>query len=85
MTAQVVHDSKSTLKEQEDFGLCNVVVDATVKKAELVCGRPGVDEILVRNAFGLFVVVLCRPHKEEHSVFYREQARRRHRPRRTSD
>lgn len=85
MTAPVVHDPQSTLKEQEDFGLCDVVIDARKKKQEIICGRPGVDEILVRNPFGLFAVVLCRDHKAEHSKFYNQLARRQHRPRRTSD
>jgi hypothetical protein len=78
------HNPQAKLDEQEEFGLCGLVVDDKEKGNELVCGLPGVDEILVRNPFGLFVVVLCRTHKDQHRNFYRALNTRQHRHRRTS-
>lgn len=79
-----MHDPQAKLAEQEEFGLCGLIVDDKQKGNELVCGLPGVDEILVRNSFGLFVVVLCRDHKDQHREFYRRLNSRQNRPRRTS-
>lgn len=56
--------------EPYELGMCNVVVDASTTGKEVVCGDWAVDEILVRNKFGLFVIPICRDHKREHQSFY---------------
>lgn len=76
------HDPQGKLDEQAEFGLCTLIVDSRERGNELVCGLPAVDEVLVRNSFGLFVAALCGPHKEQHRQFYRKFNSRRNRPRR---
>lgn len=47
---------------------CLVFVD---EKNEMVCGQQAVDEILVRNEFGMYCVALCQEHNTKHREFYR--------------
>jgi hypothetical protein len=84
LESPTTHDPQGTLAEQEEFGLCQLIVDSKQRGNELVCGLPGVDEILVRNSFGLYVVVLCSVHKDQHRRFYSKRNGRERRPRRTS-
>jgi hypothetical protein len=65
-----VHNPDATLAAQQTMGFCNVVTDARVRGDEVVCGEPAIDEILVKNSFGLFVVPTCRVHRKEHREFY---------------
>lgn len=51
----------------EKFDDCAVFVD---KELTLVCGDPGVDEVKVRNGFGVYCVALCREHRKLHRQFY---------------
>lgn len=52
--------------------LCSLVID---ENDEVICGETAESEILVRNRFGLFVVALCKLHKQEHRSFYRQSVR----------
>lgn len=63
-------------------GECGVVIDSRVKNEEVVCGDEAVAEILVKNDFALFVVLLCKEHRDSHREFYRNRNRVRSRPRR---
>lgn len=63
------------------FGDCVLVID---EEKELICGKPGVTELIVRNQFGFYVVVLCNHHRVEHRKFYAELRSRQNRPRRHS-
>lgn len=49
---------------------CIRVVD---EAEEIVCGNPGLEEVLVRNRFGLFAVLLCAQCKTEHTEFYKQK------------
>jgi hypothetical protein len=60
-----------------DIGTCSVVTDPEPKGHEEVCGSPGVAEVLVRNDFGLFMLILCAAHKKQHTEFYQARLRRR--------
>lgn len=71
-----VHNPDAVLEKQEDLGYCNLITDATRPGDEVVCGTEAVEEIVVRNKFGLFVVPLCKAHKAEHRKFYDELRRR---------
>lgn len=53
--------------QEEGLGGCLLVTD---EKNEIICNVPGEAEILVRNKFGLYAVVLCKAHKSAHREFY---------------
>lgn len=62
----------------EDSGLgenrsCAVIVNP---RTEEVCEQPAVEEILVRNPFGLFAVPICTSCSRKHRQFYRDNPRR---------
>lgn len=65
-------------------GECSYIIDARKRNNEVVCGDEAVAEVLVKNDFGLFVVLLCQEHKDLHREFYRNRNRVRSRPRRHS-
>lgn len=54
---------------QLTLGNCTRVVDETTEE---ICNRPGFDEVLIRNKFGLFAVPLCEECKILHYQFYAE-------------
>ena len=57
----------ATPATEDDIGTCLVIVD---EATEVVCGDPGVIEVLVRNKFALFSVALCNLHASRHRDFY---------------
>lgn len=55
--------------DSSPLGRCTRVIDEI---DEVICNRPGFDEVLVRNKFALFVATLCEECKLEHEAFYTE-------------
>ena len=55
---------------------CYRIVD---EDKEVICGRPSVTEVLVRNPFSIFAVPLCAACSKDHREFY--SARNQHRNR----
>jgi len=51
------------------LGNCTFVLGEVADGFE-ICNDAGHDEVLVRNRFGLFSVVLCKHHKAKHFAFY---------------
>lgn len=58
----------------DHVGTCAFMVN---ERQDEVCNKPGVEEVLVRNPFGLYAVWLCRHHKDMHEDFYIEYNRKR--------
>jgi hypothetical protein len=61
------------MTQPADNGPCAIIVD---EANETLCSKPGYEEILVRNVFGLYAVWLCKEHKESHKTFYRSNSSR---------
>ena len=76
--------STATAADDEVTGECGYIVDSTKRNNEVVCGDEAVAEVLVKNDFGLFIVLLCQEHKNMHREFYKNRNRVRSRPRRHS-
>ncbi len=79
MTASIVEATSTDTDSRDE---CSVVIDARTRNKEVVCGEVAVAEVLVKNDFGLFVVLLCSEHRDEHREFYKNRTRMRSRPRR---
>lgn len=62
----------STNTDAVVIGRCSLVVD---EKAETICNTPAVNEVLVRNVFGLYSTHLCAEHFKKHWQFYAERRR----------
>ena len=65
-----VHNPDAVIEKQDDQGYCGLVIDARNKGNEIICGEAGAEEVLVRNVFGLYAVMLCAVHRAQHRNFY---------------
>lgn len=64
--------------KDQKFGPCQLIVgEDDVLDELIICNKPGHDEVLVRNPFGLFIVTLCIECKKDHFDFYQDRKRER--------
>lgn len=48
---------------------CQVMTD---RAGELICNKPGYEEVIIRNKFGFFVASICYGHKIEFDKFFED-------------